>query len=185
MRNSRRESPAVHAGSMADIAFLLLIFFLVTTTIENDKGIPRKLPRPCLTMDCVEKAKERDVFRIEIDANNALLVENKLLRLSELRAAATAFLDNDLDGTCSYCEGERSPTASGHPSKAIISVRNDREISYDFYIAVQNELVGAYFDLRKRYAKTIFKKELSELNAEELKEARQAYPMLISEAEVE
>ena len=90
---SRRSAPEVNAGSMADIAFLLLIFFLVTTTIETDSGINRKLP-PMEEIIDPPIIKERNIFTVVVNKNNQILVEEELMDLSDLRKEAVAFLDN-------------------------------------------------------------------------------------------
>ena len=155
---ARRSAPEVNAGSMADIAFLLLIFFLVTTTIEKDKGIARQLP-PMEEQDPDDKVKikERNLFIVNVNKNDQLLVEDELMQIKDLRAAAVAFLDNgggeNADGNkCDYCKGKKDPRSSDHPDKAIISLKNERQTSYGFYISVQNELVAAYNVLRNRRA---------------------------------
>jgi biopolymer transport protein ExbD len=151
----RRDIPEVSAGSMADIAFLLLIFFLVTTTFEVDQGINRKLPPmppPGVTPPII---KQKNLFTVQVNKNNDLLVEDEPMDLADLRAATIKFLDNG-GGTnengepCNYCKGDRKEDSSDHPNKAIVSVKNDRETEYGTFIAVQNELVGAYNFLRNR-----------------------------------
>ena len=104
---AKRAAPEVNAGSMADIAFLLLIFFLVTTTIETDSGINRKLPPTDEIMD-PPIIKERNIFTVVVNKNNQFLVEEKLLEISEIREQAIAFLDNGGgvgDEACDYCQG--------------------------------------------------------------------------------
>ena len=149
---AKRAAPEVNAGSMADIAFLLLIFFLVTTTIETDSGINRKLPPTDEVVD-PPIIKERNIFTVVVNKDNRLLVEEDVMEIGELRQAAIAFLDNgggSGEEACDYCQGEKNPSSSDNPEKAIISLKNDRETSYKVYIAVQNELVAAYNDLRNR-----------------------------------
>ena len=147
-----RKSPEVNAGSMADIAFLLLIFFLVTTTIETDSGINRKLPPMDEIID-PPVIKERNIFTVVVNKNNMILVEEKLMYLPDLRNSAVKFLDNGGglgEEECSYCEGEKDRSSSDNPEKAIISLKSDRETDYKVYISVQNELVAAYNELRDR-----------------------------------
>ena len=149
---AKRAAPEVNAGSMADIAFLLLIFFLVTTTIETDSGINRKLPPTDEVVD-PPVIKQRNIFTVVVNKDNRLLVEEELMEISEVREAAMAFLDNGGgkgEEACDYCQGKRDTSSSDNPVKAIISLKNDRETSYKVYIAVQNELVAAYNDLRDR-----------------------------------
>ena len=147
-----RKSPEVNAGSMADIAFLLLIFFLVTTTIETDSGINRKLP-PMEDVIDPPIIKERNIFTVVVNKNNEILVEEKPMQLRDVRSAAVKFLDNGGgvgEEACDYCQGERDKSSSDNPDKAIISLKNDRETDYKVYISVQNELVAAYNELRDR-----------------------------------
>ena len=149
---ARRSAPEVNAGSMADIAFLLLIFFLVTTTIETDSGLNRKLP-PIEDVVDPPIIKEKNILPVVINKNNQLLVEEELVELKDLRSVAMEFLDNGGgkgEDACDFCRGKRSPSSSDNPEKAIISLKNDRETAYKVYIAVQNELVAAYNELRNR-----------------------------------
>jgi biopolymer transport protein ExbD len=149
---ARRKAPEVNAGSMADIAFLLLIFFLVTTTIETDSGLNRKLP-PMEDVVDPPIIKERNIFSVVVNKFNQLLVEEKPLELAQLREEAVKFLDNGGgkgEEACSYCLGKRNSDSSDNPEKAVISLKNDRETDYKVYIAVQNELVAAYNVLRNR-----------------------------------
>ena len=154
---AKRSAPEVNAGSMADIAFLLLIFFLVTTTIETDSGLNRKLP-PMEDVVDPPIIKERNIFTVVVNKFNQLLVEEKPLELNELRNEAAKFLDNGGgkgEEACSYCLGDRNPDSSDNPEKAVISLKNDRETDYKVYIAVQNELVAAYNVLRNREFKRL------------------------------
>lgn len=148
---AKRAAPEVNAGSMADIAFLLLIFFLVTTTIEKDSGINRKLP-PIEESDEDVIIKQKNIFTVLLNGKDQLLVEDDLMEVKNLRAAAIEFLDNGGDGSCNYCKGKKSSSSSDNPDKAIISLKNERETSYAAYISVQNELVAAYNTLRNRRA---------------------------------
>lgn len=149
---AKRDVPEVNAGSMADIAFLLLIFFLVTTTIPKDTGLNRKLPP--IDDSEVEPPiiKQKNIFTVLLNGQDQLLVEDELMDVKDLRAAAIEFLDNGGDGSCSFCKGKKNEKSSDNPDKAIISLKNERETSYAAYIAVQNELVAAYNTLRNRRA---------------------------------
>ena len=156
---AKRAAPEVNAGSMADIAFLLLIFFLVTTTIETDTGLNRKLPPIDDTQTEPPIIKQKNIFTVSINGKNQLMVEEKLMELKDLRKAALEFLDNG-GGTgedaCSYCHGKKDPSSSDNPDKAIISLKNERETTYSTYISVQNELVAAYNILRDRRAQELY-----------------------------
>ena len=149
---AKRSAPEVNAGSMADIAFLLLIFFLVTTTIETDSGLNRKLP-PMEDQVDPPIIRQKNIFTVVVNKNDQLLVEEELKDIKDLRALAVAFLDNGGgvgEEACDYCQGARDESSSDNPDKAIISLKNNRETSYKVYIAIQNELVAAYNELRNR-----------------------------------
>ena len=149
---AKRSAPEVNAGSMADIAFLLLIFFLVTTTIETDSGLNRKLP-PMEDQVDPPIIREKNIFTVVVNKNDQLLVEEELTEIKDLRSLAVSFLDNGGgvgEESCDYCQGERDKSSSDNPDKAIISLKNDRETDYKVYISVQNELVAAYNELRDR-----------------------------------
>jgi len=200
----RRNIPEVNAGSMADIAFLLLIFFLVTTTFQEDQGINRKLPPMLPEQTTPPIIKQKNLFTVQVNKNNDLLVEEEVMDLKDLRAAAVEFLDNG-GGTnekgepCTYCKGKKDPESSDHPNKAIISVKNDRETNYKTFMAVQNELVGAYNELRNRESQRIYKMDYTEMVKtsadpqvsddvkadlkEKMEKIKELYPLKISEAE--
>ena len=201
---ARRSAPEVNAGSMADIAFLLLIFFLVTTTIETDSGINRKLPPMDEIID-PPIIKERNIFTVVVNKNNQILVEEKPMDLRDIRKEAVAFLDNGGglgDEACNYCQGNKDRSSSDNPEKAIISLKNDRETDYKVYISVQNELVAAYNELRdreftrlypsenmsyveadKKYSDPRSDKTVKEKLKEKLSVIKTLYPMKLSEAE--
>ena len=199
----RKGAPEVNAGSMADIAFLLLIFFLVTTTIETDAGLDRMLP-PIEPPETDVVIKQKNIFTVSINKSGQLLVEEELLNLDDLRNAAIAFLDNGgaASGSpeyCNYCQGKRDASSSDNPQKAIISLKNDRETAYKTYITVQNELVGAYNDLRNREARRLYNRDFTEMESEYLnpetpssvrdelkdkvKRIQELFPQKLSEAE--
>jgi biopolymer transport protein ExbD len=199
----RKGAPEVNAGSMADIAFLLLIFFLVTTTIETDAGLDRMLP-PIEPPDTDVVIKQKNIFTVSINKSGQLLVEEELMSLEDLRDAAIAFLDNGgapagSPEYCNYCQGKRDASSSDNPQKAIISLKNDRETAYKTYITVQNELVGAYNDLRNRESRRLYNRDFTDMEKEylnpetpssvrdELKEKvqriQELFPQKLSEAE--
>ena len=185
MRTSRNPS-TINAGSMADIAFLLLLFFLVATTISQEKGIARTLPTPCPAgQDCSVDISERNLLNIMINEKGALLVDNEVMLIKALKNRTIQFLDNNGKGTCDYCSGDQIATASDHPSKAVISLSSHRLSSYTTFISVQDELTKAYKELRTKYATEKFGKSLDKLSEEEMKTVQRAYPFIVSEATVE
>lgn len=180
---AKRALPEINAGSMADIAFLLLIFFLVTTTMDVDKGINRKLPPWNDEQVDPPPIKKKNIFTVLVNSNDQLLVEDKLMTIRELREATKRFLDNNGDGSCNYCSGIQDPSSSDNPGKAIVSLQNDRGTSYNTYIAVQNELAAAYNELRDELAQRRFGKSYEDLEGAQQDEIQDAYPQKISEAE--
>jgi len=163
---AKRSAPEVNAGSMADIAFLLLIFFLVTTTIEVDSGIQSKLPPPIPEDTPPPPIKQKNIFQVVVNQDNRLLVENEDMEIKDLTNAAVEFLDNgggEGRDACSYCQGDRDPASSDNPEKAVISLVNDRQATYNTYATVYNELVRAYTILRNRESSRRFNESYEDL----------------------
>ncbi len=180
---ARRSAPEINAGSMADIAFLLLIFFLVTTTMDVNKGIERRLPQKLPpNVAPPPKMQKRNLFIIDINAEDEMLVRGKEMKIGDLKEAAKAFVDNNRTGECSYCHGARDPASSDKPEKAVIALKTNRKTSYKFYLSVQNELGLAYKELRDTYAESVYGKGYADLSRSAKKSVREAYPMIISEA---
>lgn len=186
---------------MADIAFLLLIFFLVTTSIETDAGLNRMLPK--ITVVTIP-IPEKNILPILINGDGELLVDNQVTDLADLRELTIAFLDNggarpQDPRYCGYCKGERDPKSSDSPAEAVVSLVSSRETSYGAYIAVQNELGGAYNLLRDREAHRLYQRPYTEMENEysrpetpvsvkeelksKIKRIQGLFPLNLSEAE--
>ncbi|MEM9823952.1 MAG: biopolymer transporter ExbD [Bacteroidota bacterium] len=169
-----RLSNEINAGSMADIAFLLLIFFLVTTTIVEDKGITVKLPPWSEDEVDPTKLKTRNVFSVLVNANNQLLVRDEPANLRELKDRAKEFIMNP----------SRREDLSEAPNKAIISLKNDRGTNYETYLEVYNELKAAYNELWDEEAQRLYNKDYSDDMPLERKRAiKGRIPFVLSEAE--
>ncbi len=171
-RRPRREAPAVNAGSMADIAFLLLIFFLVTTKILEDQGILVRLPIWEVNTP-PETLADRNVLTVKINAANQLLVEGELASHSSLRETTKRFIINP----------GNSPLWASSPTKAVVSLQNDRGTQYETYLGVYNEIVAAYNELWNELAQENFGEAYEELNKAQRKSIRSEIPMIISEAD--
>lgn len=181
----KRNATEINAGSMADIAFLLLIFFLVTTTMDVDAGITRKLPPIQEILEPKQNViHKRNIFTVLVNSENQLMVEGDYLELKRLRAKAKAFISNNGDGTCGYCSDAGGlSTSSDNPHKAIISLQNDRATDYKTYIAVQNELAAAYNELREELSVQRYGRSFKDLKEAQKVEVKAAFPQVISEAE--
>jgi len=202
---ARRETPEINAGSMADIAFLLLIFFLVTTTMNVDSGVSKKLSEKPPADYVPPIIKEKNIFEVNINRNNELLVEGERMDIKDLQEATITFIDNGggegkveegvATGPCTYCKGERSEKSSDHPNKAIISVQSDRLTEYGTYLAVQDQLLKAYRELRNRLSMEKYKTPFPELEEaykkdkqneslkKKVEDIKTSYPQIISDAE--
>lgn len=168
----RRLDNDTNAGSMADIAFLLLIFFLVTTTIVQESGIAVKLP-PWSPDEPSQRINDKNVFSVKVNANNQLLVESERLGITELRTRTKEFIMNP----------QQLATLPTHPTNAVISLQNDRSTSYDAYVEVYNELRGAYNELWEETAQKQYGIAYTELSKSTQKNIRKKIPLVISEAE--
>lgn len=162
----------INASSMADIAFLLLIFFLVTTTIFNDQGILTKLP-PYIDEPLAEDINKDNVLTVRLNGQNDLLVEGKPFQINQLREITKNFILNP----------EKSDDKPSKPTNAIVSLHHDRSTEYAYYLSVYNELKGAYNELWDEAAQRGFGRDFEALGKKEQKQIRSAIPLVISEAE--
>jgi len=184
-----RISPELNTGSMADISFLLLTFFLLTSSIDTDQGITRKLPPPLDPKNPPPdiNIKERNVLKVLVSKSNALLVQGKYIDIRDLKETAKNFLANpqnrqDLPETE---EKEIPGLGKIKVSKGVISLKNDRGTSYETYIHVQNELAAAISELRNDLSKQRFGVKFSDLDNSKSDAISKAVPVAISEAEPE
>lgn len=186
MAGKRRSAPEINAGSMADIAFLLLIFFLVTTTMDFDKGLLRMLPPPLPeNQDPPPEIKERNVFQILVNSQDQLLVNGEPLDILQLKDKAELFIVNVNDAPDLPAKEPKDIPLLGNQmvSKQVISLQNDRGTSYEMYIHVQNELIAAYNEVRNKAAQQFFGKSYKKLDDNQRKAIKTLYPQRISEAE--
>lgn len=185
MARKSRPLPEIPNASMADIAFMLLIFFLVTTTMDVDSGIYRTLPQWVEESVDQPKIRERNVFVVLINKNNDLGIEGEPASIAELKDRVKEFILNPLgkenlsEKETRFVEGIGDITWS----KGVVSLQNDRGTDYGSYILVQNELVKAFNELRDEFAIAQFGARFIQLS-EDLKDAvKKAVPPAISEAE--
>lgn len=173
MAKKNRMANEINAGSMADIAFLLLIFFLVTTTIAEDKGVLVKLPPFSNEPPPELRLNTRNVYSVLVNAQNQLLVRGELMDIGKLKNNAKIFISNP----------QKLENMSVSPKDAIISLKNDRGTKYGTYLEVYNELKAAYNELWEEAAMAKFGKGFEELSADKQKEIKEEIPLILSEAE--
>ena len=192
MAKKKRKVPGLNASSTADISFILLIFFLITTSMDTDMGLARRLPQPPEDEEIKQelKIKERNVMEVRINAQGFLWVKDgtasSYVDIRELKARAKQFIKN---------ENNLSILPEKHPinipllgmcaltDKHVISVQTDRGTPYNMYFQVQNELVAAYNELRDELSKQKFGRIYAALSDEQKVAIRTYYPQKISEAE--
>jgi len=185
---SRRKLPEIPNASLADIAFMVLIFFLMVSTMDTDMGLERRLPPmppPDQKDDDAPPIKERNVFVVLVNAQNQLLVEGELLSIDRLREKAKEFIANPNDDPNLPEKAVQDIPFFGPTSvtKGVISLQNHVGTQYGTYIAVQSELVGAINDLRKELALQKFGKPYESLDNDQQDAIKDIYPSKISEAE--
>ncbi len=168
-----RQTPEMNASSMADIAFLLLIFFLVSTSMDIDKGITVMLPPPIHKDVKLPKIPDRNVLSILVNFNDQLMVEGESTEISELKDLVMKHIDN-------Y---KKDPKFSDSPQKAVISLQNDESTSYKRYIEVYNEIRAGYKQLRNRMAQDKFNLSYDQLEKAQQKIIKDHYPLKLSESE--
>lgn len=183
-----KKSPEINTGSMADISFLLLTFFLLTSSIDTDMGITRRLPPPVDPNVKPPDIKERNIFTVLINKNDRLLVEGRPSDVRILREEAKKFLSNPNDSPdLPEKKLENIPyLGEVYISKGVISLKNDRGTSYKMYVTVQNELTAAINELRDELSMQKFNRKFADLTDQRAIEAIQkAIPVSVSEAEPE
>ncbi|MCY1636038.1 ExbD/TolR family protein [Marinifilum sp. D737] len=182
-----RKTPEINSSSMADIAFLLLIFFLVSTTMDVDTGIYKKLPPIPEKQETPEdiKVKKRNVLAILVNRNDELLVNGELLDISQLREKTKEFILNPNNSDELPEKQVKTVPYFGDVmvSKGLVSLQNDRGTSYEMYIRVQDELAIAARELKDEKAMSKWGKVYSELDKEQQDAVKKYVPMAISEAE--
>lgn len=199
MARKKRKVPGLNGSSLADISFILLIFFLITTSMDTDTGLVRRLPQPPDPNQQEEdvKVKGRNVLVVQVNMNNEILYyygdEAKRVTVSDvqpsdLRKVAKEFIANP-ENKANMPEFHPAdpplPLLGAYPitKNHIISVQTDRSTKYDVYFQIQNELMAAYNELRDEFAREKFGKYFRDLTEDERLAVTGVYPMKISEAE--
>ena len=184
-----KKIPQINASSMADISFLLLIFFLVTTSMDVNQGLARRLPAPVPPDQKVENTdiNKRNLMVVKINSANQLMVQGQLMDVKQLRETAKEFIKNENDepNLPKLVEEDFGEPigVQKYTKDHVISVQNDVDTQYQAYLDVQNELVAAYNELRNECAQKYFHTSYNELTEDQQKQVQKVYPQKISEAE--
>ncbi len=184
---ARNEVQEINAGSMADIAFLLLIFFLVTTTMSTNTGMQRKLPPPPDNekVDVDVDVKERNVMVVMINMDNNIAIKGKPILLKNICENTKKFFLNSNNSEDLPEKKEEDVPFFGKVkvSQGVVSLQTDRNTNYEKYLQVQNELVRAVNELREELSMRKFGIPFEELSEEKQKAVGKVFPLNISEAE--
>ncbi|MCD7976450.1 MAG: biopolymer transporter ExbD [Tannerellaceae bacterium] len=185
----KRKTPGINGSSSADIAFMLLIFFLITTSMDTDKGLARRLPPPVPKEQKEQNdidIKKRNLLVVLINSNNQILCGDQFIDISQLKDRVKDFIDNPYNDEHMPEKMEVEVPFFGNQmvtKNHIISLQNDRGTEYQAYIDVQNELAAAYNELRNDVSQKKFGKLFADLDEEQQKAVQMIYPQKISEAE--
>ena len=184
---AKKKVPEINGSSMADIAFIALIFFLMVTTMDKEEGIARQLPPIPPEDQKVEdqKVNRRNIIQVKINAADRLLAGGVPMDVSQLKDKIKEFMTNPYDDPNLPEKEEQDIPGLGKVkvSKGVISLQNDRGTSYQAYITVQNELVKAINEIRDEFSMQHFGKKFSKLDDDQVDLVRKAVPQRISEAE--
>lgn len=187
MGKGNRKVPQINSSSTADIAFIILIFFLVTTSMDTDRGLARQLPPPPEDKEQKEiDIKERNVLVILLNAQDQLMAGGEYIKITDLRRRAKEFIANPYNDEKLPAKTAKDVPFFGNvmvTENHVISLQNDRGTTYQAYIDVQNELVAAYNELRNELAQEKWQKNYEALDEEQKKAVRTIYSQKISEAE--
>ena len=189
MAGKKRKTPGINGSSSADIAFMLLIFFLITTSMDTDKGLARRLPPPVPKDQKKNEEmdiKKRNILVVLINSNNQILCNNEFIDIKQLREKVRNFIENPYNDEHMPEKTEVDVPFFGKQmvtKNHVISLQNDRGTEYQAYIDVQNELAAAYNELRDEVSRKKFGKAFADLDEDQQKAVQMIYPQKISEAE--
>jgi biopolymer transport protein ExbD len=189
MAKKKRKVPALNSTSSADIAFIMLLFFLLTSSMDTDRGLPRRLPPPPQKDQKINdvKVKKRNILVVLINSNNQISAGDEYITdMRLLRNKVKEFVENPTNNEHMPEKTEVEVPLFGNmmvSKNHVVSLQNDRGTSYQSYITVQSEIVAAYTELRNEISQKKFGKNFMELNEEQQEAVKKIYPQNISEAE--
>ncbi|WP_085535031.1 ExbD/TolR family protein [Massilibacteroides vaginae] len=187
-KRKQKKMPALSTTSSADIAFMILLFFLLTTSMDTDMGLARRLPPPVPKdqKNTDIDIKKRNLMVVLINTNNQILCNGQFVEVNQLKELVKEFIANPFNDEHKPEKTEVDVPFYGKmmvTKNHIISLQNDRGTEYQAYINVQNELAAAYNELRNDVSKEKFGRVFDELDEEQQKAVQMIYPQKISEAE--
>lgn len=183
-KRKKRKIPGLNATATADISFMLLIFFLMTSSMDTDKGLPRQLPPPQQEQQVELKVKERNVLQLKLDENDQLTCNGESIGAEELTERIKMFVANPNDDPTLPEKSERDVNYFGRctvSDRHILSIQVSRQTSYDAYFQLQNTIVAAYRQLRNELALKQFGRPLAKCSQQEREAIGMVYPQRISE----
>ena len=188
MAKKKRKTPGINGTSSADIAFMLLLFFLLTSSMDTDRGLARRLPPPVPKDQKNEDVdiKKRNILVVLINSANQVLCNGEYIEIRQLKDKVKEFIENPYNDEHKPEKEEVDVPFYGKmmvTKRHVISLQNDRGTEYQAYINVQNELAAAYNELRDDVSKRKFGKAFMDLDEEQQKAVQMIYPQKISEAE--
>jgi biopolymer transport protein ExbD len=188
MAKKKRKVPQVNSTSTADIAFMMLLFFLLTSSMDTDRGLPRRLPQPVPKDQKIADVdvKKRNILVVLINSTNQILCGDSYIQLNQLKDKIKEFVENPTNNEHMPEKVEIDVPYFGNrmvTKNHVISLQNDRGTIYQSYIDVQNEIAAAYNELRDNISTQKFGKKFIDLDEEQQKAVQMIYPQKISEAE--
>lgn len=172
-RRSKRRVPMLNTAATADISFMLLIFFLVTSSMNTDKGLERMLPPIDDDSAAVTDVNAADVLSIELLADDNISVNGEKVEWESLKRRVASFI---------YAQAAPGDKLSAGATEHIISVKVDRSASYDAYFHMQNDIIAAYNVMRESRAKAVYGCRMGDCTPQQIEEIRAYYPQRIAEA---
>ncbi|MDR2125834.1 MAG: biopolymer transporter ExbD [Prevotellaceae bacterium] len=185
MARKKKEMPELNGAGMSDISFLLLCFFLMTSSMDQSMGIHRVLPPiPPDDQEIINKVKGHNVLQVLVDGQDRLSVNARIMDLNDLKDEAKEFIKNEANDPTKSSKKEEDIPGVGivQVSEAVISLQNVRSTSYEAYLRVQNELTKAYSELRDEAALEIFGRKFADLNETQRDAITKIYKQRISES---
>jgi biopolymer transport protein ExbD len=188
MARKKKKVPQVNSTSTADIAFMMLLFFLLTSSMDTDRGLPRRLPPPVPKDQKNEDVdiKKRNILVVLVNSTNQILCGDNYIQLEQLKSKVKDFIENPTNNEHMPEKIEVDVPYFGNrmiTKNHVISLQNDRGTSYQSYIDVQNEIAAAYNELRDDISLQKFGRKFADLDEEQQKAVQTVYPQKISEAE--